>query len=159
MPLSTGRPSPGREVCDFQIDIVPVGAKTVVLNCLERRTREPPTGKTYGFAFEAWGMLSLDVQAWVTTGPSHMCVVLACMHIDVLNVYWGEQDMLNIKLIVCFEVDACLPTDNTSRPPVILILLSPTLIRLALPHQYTPSSTLSLRSTAPSSYCACFINS
>ena len=146
-------------MCDFRIDIVPVGTKTVVLNRLERRTRKPPTGKTYGFAFEARGMLSPDVRARVTTGPSHMCVVLACMHIDVLNVYWGEQDMLDIKVIVRFEVDMCLPMDDTSRPPVILILLSLTLIRLALPHQYTPSSILSLRSTAPSSYCTCFINS
>jgi hypothetical protein len=45
-----------------------------------------------------------------------MCVVLACIRIDVLNVYWGEQDMLDIKLIVRFEVDTCLPTDaNTAK--------------------------------------------
>ena len=46
-------PSPGREVRDFRIDVELVGAKTVVLNRWEGRTREPPTGKTYGFAFEA----------------------------------------------------------------------------------------------------------
>lgn len=46
-------PSPGREVRDFRIDVELVGAKTVVLNRWEGRSREPPTGKSYGFAFEA----------------------------------------------------------------------------------------------------------
>jgi hypothetical protein len=30
-----------------------VGAKTIMLNRWEGRTHEPPTGKSYGFAFEA----------------------------------------------------------------------------------------------------------
>ena len=45
-------PSEGREVRDFRIDVELIGAKTIVLSRWEGRTREPPTGKSYGFAFE-----------------------------------------------------------------------------------------------------------
>ena len=38
------------------------------------------------------------------------------MHIDVLNAI-GEQDMLDIKMIVRFEVDACLATDTKTGTP------------------------------------------
>ena len=46
-------PSEGREVRDFRIDVELIGAKTIVLTRWEGRTREPPTGKSYGFSFEA----------------------------------------------------------------------------------------------------------
>ena len=45
-------PSEGREVRDFRIDVELVGSRTIVLNRWESRTREPPTGKSFGFAFE-----------------------------------------------------------------------------------------------------------
>jgi hypothetical protein len=46
-------PSPGREVRDFRIDVELVGTKTILLTRWEGRTREPPTGRSYGFGFEA----------------------------------------------------------------------------------------------------------
>ena len=46
-------PSEGREVRDFRIDVELVGAKTIVLNRWEGSLREPPSGKSFGFAFEA----------------------------------------------------------------------------------------------------------
>jgi hypothetical protein len=30
------------------------------------------------------------------------------------NVFWGEQDMLDMKMMVRFEVDACLPTETST---------------------------------------------
>lgn len=46
-------PSEGKEVRDFRIDVELVGSKTVVLSRWEGRPRNPPTGRTFGFAFEA----------------------------------------------------------------------------------------------------------
>jgi len=45
-------PSPGREVRDFRIDVQLVGTKTLVLGRWDGRTREPPSGRSYGFGFE-----------------------------------------------------------------------------------------------------------
>jgi hypothetical protein len=89
-------PSPGREVRDFRIDVELVGAKTIVLNRWEGRSREPPTGKTYGFAFEA------------ATGRAAPGCPSSGHHRAI------TYDMLDIKLIVRFEVDACLPTDTST---------------------------------------------
>jgi len=46
-------PSEGREVCDFRIDVELVGAKTIILGRWEGRTHNIPTGRSFGFAFEA----------------------------------------------------------------------------------------------------------
>jgi hypothetical protein len=46
-------PSEGREVRDFRIDVELIGAKTIVLSRWESRKREPPTGRSFGFGFEA----------------------------------------------------------------------------------------------------------
>jgi hypothetical protein len=46
-------PSPGREVRDFRIDVNLVGTKTILMTRWEGRTREPPTGRSFGFGFEA----------------------------------------------------------------------------------------------------------
>src|SRR6266404_1747139 len=45
-------PSPGRQVRDFRIDVELVGTKTLVLGRWDGRTREPPSGRSYGFGFE-----------------------------------------------------------------------------------------------------------
>jgi hypothetical protein len=45
-------PSLGREVRDFRIDVDLLGTKTILLSRWESRLRDPPTGRTYGFAFE-----------------------------------------------------------------------------------------------------------
>ena len=110
-------PSPGREVRDFRIDVELVGAKTVVLNRWEGRTREPPTGKTYGFAFEA--ATGRAAPGCPSSGHHRAISYVRCPCVHAYRraqCYWGEQDMLDIKLIVRFEVDACLPTDaNTAK--------------------------------------------
>jgi hypothetical protein len=46
-------PSEGREVRDFRIDVELVGSKTIILSRWDGRTREPPSGRSFGFAFEA----------------------------------------------------------------------------------------------------------
>jgi hypothetical protein len=46
-------PSQGRETRKFRIDVELVGTKTIVLNRWEGRVHDPPTGKSFGIAFEA----------------------------------------------------------------------------------------------------------
>jgi len=46
-------PSEGREVRDFRIDVELVGSKTIVLGRWEDCMRQPPSGRSFGFAFEA----------------------------------------------------------------------------------------------------------
>ncbi|KAI0251097.1 hypothetical protein BJV78DRAFT_1154696 [Lactifluus subvellereus] len=98
-------PSAGREVCDFRIDVDLLGTKTILLSRWEERMRHPPTGRSFGFAFEA-----------ATTRPAPGCPrsghhraityeILERTHV----LSW--QDMLDMKMVVRFEVDACLPTD------------------------------------------------
>jgi len=88
-------PSEGREVRDFRIDVELVGAKTIMLNRWEFRDREPPTGRSYGFAFEA-----------ATSRAAPGCPISG--HHRAIT-----YDMLDLKMIVRFEVDACLPTETT----------------------------------------------
>ena len=110
-------PSEGREVRDFRIDVELVGAKTIVLNRWEGRTREPPTGRSYGFAFEA-----ATARAAPGCPPSghHRTITYVrydCMFcdFDVLTTYiLREQDMLDMKMVVRFEVDACLPAGTST---------------------------------------------
>ncbi|KAF8490623.1 hypothetical protein F5888DRAFT_1097862 [Russula emetica] len=87
-------PSEGREVRDFRIDVELVGAKTMVLNRWEGRTREPPIGKSYGFSFEA--AIARAAPGCPSSGH-HRTIT---------------YDMLDMKLMVRFEVDACLPTET-----------------------------------------------
>jgi len=88
-------PSEGREVRDFPIEVELVGAKTIVVSCWEGRTREPPTGKIYGFAFEAAtacaapGCPSSGHHQTITHMRYH------CMYCD-------------------FEVNACPPTETST---------------------------------------------
>jgi hypothetical protein len=89
-------PSPGREVRDFRIDVQLVGTKTLVLGRWEGRSREPPTGRTYGIGFEN-----------ATTRPAPGCP--SSGHERVIT-----YDMLNMKMVVRFGVDACLPGPDSS---------------------------------------------
>ncbi|KAI0246423.1 hypothetical protein BJV78DRAFT_1356176 [Lactifluus subvellereus] len=89
-------PSAGREVRDFRIDADLIGTKTVLLSRWEDRnhwTDYPPTGRSFGFAFEA-----------ATTRPAPGCPSSG-YHRAI------TYDMHDMKMIVRFEVDACLPTD------------------------------------------------
>jgi len=88
-------PSEGREVRDFRIDVELVGLRTIILNRWDGRTREPPSGRSFGFAFEA-----------DTSRAAPGCPISG--HHRAIT-----YDMLDMKMIVRFEVDSCLPTDKS----------------------------------------------
>ncbi|KAI0292832.1 hypothetical protein B0F90DRAFT_1644649 [Multifurca ochricompacta] len=89
-------PSAGREVRDFRIDVELVGTKTVLLSRWEGQTRDPPSGRSFGFAFEA--AMTRAAPGCPTSGH-HRAIT---------------YDMLDMKMVVRFEVDACLPTDAST---------------------------------------------
>ena len=115
-------PSPGKEVRDFRIEIQLVGTKTLVLGRWEGRTREPSTGRTYGFGFE-------DATTRAAPGcprSGHHRAITYVRHHGISfffgrsgsNVpFFSRQDMLDMKMVVRFEVDACLPTSASSSVP------------------------------------------
>ncbi|KAH9971999.1 hypothetical protein BGW80DRAFT_1317515 [Lactifluus volemus] len=86
--------APGKEVRDFRIDVELVGTKTVILNRWESRTHEPFNGRNFGIGFEQ-----------AMTRPAPGCPRSG--HHRVIT-----YDMHDLKMIVRFEVDACLPTTN-----------------------------------------------
>jgi hypothetical protein len=57
-----------------------------------------------------WRAVRRDLRARATFKLSHTCVTIVCKHIDVLDIYWGEQDVLDMKMVVLSEIDACVPT-------------------------------------------------
>lgn len=92
-------PSPGKEVRDFRINVQLVGTKTLVLGRWEGRSREPPTGRSFGFGFED-----------ATTRAAPGCPRSG--HHRTIT-----YDMLDLKMVVRFEVDACLSTSTKSSAP------------------------------------------
>jgi len=88
-------PEEGEEVRSFRIDVELVGSKTIVLNRWEPRAREPSRQGTFGFGFEA-----------ATSCAAPGCPISG--HHRTIT-----YDMLDMKMIVRFEVDACLATKTT----------------------------------------------
>ncbi|KAI0255085.1 hypothetical protein BJV78DRAFT_1386971 [Lactifluus subvellereus] len=86
-------PSAGRKVYDFRIEVDLIGTKTILLSRWEHRSCEPPTGRIFGFAFED-----------AMTCPAPGCP--SAGHHRAIT-----YDMLYLKMIVQFVVDACLPMD------------------------------------------------
>jgi hypothetical protein len=87
-------PSGGREVRDFRIDVELVGAKTIVFNRWEGRTREPPTGKSYGFTFEA---ATARAAPGCPGSGHHRTITYVCYHcmicdIDVLLTFFSGEN-------------------------------------------------------------------
>jgi hypothetical protein len=126
-------PSPDREVRDFRIDVQLVGTKTLVLGRWEGRTREPPTGRTYGFGFEE-----------ATTRAAPGCPPSG--HHRAIT-----YDMLDIKMVVRFEVDACLPSAGSGVPKKTAASvddLADALGGMAIKHR---TSTTKTASSSPSS--------
>ncbi|KAH9175674.1 hypothetical protein EDB89DRAFT_1903787 [Lactarius sanguifluus] len=126
-------PSPGREVRDFRIDIQLVGTKTLMLGRWEGRSREPPSGRTYGFGFE-----DATTRAAPGCPPSghHRAIT---------------YDMLGVKMVVRFEVDACLPTATSSVPkttPASVDDLADALGGMNIKHR-TPATTKTTSSSSP----------
>ncbi|KAF9452960.1 hypothetical protein P691DRAFT_802815 [Macrolepiota fuliginosa MF-IS2] len=89
----------GGQVKDFRIDTQLAGSKTVLLNRWERRTREQFSGRTYGLNFEK-----------ASTTPATGCNETSGHHRIV------RYDFNGLKMVVRFEVDACMPPPRKPRP-------------------------------------------
>ncbi|KIM43046.1 hypothetical protein M413DRAFT_443856 [Hebeloma cylindrosporum] len=77
---------------DFRIDLQMAGEKTVLMNRWEKRSREVFSGKTFGFSFEK-----------ASTEPAPGCKYSTGHHRIV------TYDLNGLKMVVRFEVDACIP--------------------------------------------------
>jgi len=88
-------PSPGRELFDFRIDVQLVGTKTLVLSRWESPRSEVPTNR-FGHAFET---AMTHAAPGCPSSGHHRAIT---------------YDMLNMKMIVRFRVDACLPSLDSS---------------------------------------------
>ncbi|PPQ72852.1 hypothetical protein CVT24_001180 [Panaeolus cyanescens] len=77
---------------NFRIDLQLAGNKTVLMNRWSELYQEPFSGRTYGFSFE---------KASTTPGPG--CKSSTGHHRIV------TYDLNGLKMVVRFEVDACLP--------------------------------------------------
>ncbi|KAF4617348.1 hypothetical protein D9613_005790 [Agrocybe pediades] len=77
---------------DFRIDLQLAGKKTILMNRWEGRKREYFTGRTYGFSFEK-----------ASTEPAPGCKESTGHHRII------TYDLNGLKMVVRFEVDACIP--------------------------------------------------
>jgi len=107
-------PSRGQRVCDFRIDVELVGSKTIVLSRWDDGPRELPSGRNFGFAFEA--AMCRAAPGCPISDHHRIITYVRChshAHRKLERVYdsWGGQDMVDMKMVVHFEVDACLPTE------------------------------------------------
>ncbi|KDR82523.1 hypothetical protein GALMADRAFT_58125 [Galerina marginata CBS 339.88] len=82
----------GNNVRDFRIDLQLVGEKTVLMNRWEKRNMEVFSGRTFGFSFEK-----------ASTSPAPGCKDSTGHHRIV------TYDLNGLKMVVRFEVDACIP--------------------------------------------------
>jgi len=90
------------------------GNKTVLLNRWDKRYREQASGYTYGYSFENH-----------TTKPASGCESSTGHHRII------TYDLGGFKMVVRFEVDACIPTQpgrTTKRVPVASSSSSPTTV-------------------------------
>lgn len=83
---------------DFRMDLELAGNKTVLINRWEARTRELYSGRTYGYNFEK---ASTDPAPGCAKGTGHHRIV--------------SYDLNGLKMVVRFEVDACLPPTRTRK--------------------------------------------
>ncbi|KAK0244586.1 hypothetical protein EDD85DRAFT_876195 [Armillaria nabsnona] len=99
---------------EFRIDMQLSGKKTVLLNRWDKRYREQASGYTYGYSFENH-----------TTKPASGCESSTGHHRII------TYDLGGFKMVVRFEVDACMPTKpghTTKRIPVASSSSSPTTV-------------------------------
>ncbi|ETW82297.1 hypothetical protein HETIRDRAFT_46393 [Heterobasidion irregulare TC 32-1] len=90
------------DVWDFRIDMELAGKQTVLFNRWDARTREIMPGYTYGFNFEK--AMTVAVPGCEKGTGHHRIVKYARAH-----------DFCGLKLVVRFEVDACLPSATPKR--------------------------------------------
>lgn len=99
---------------EFRIDTQLSGKKTVLLNRWDKRYREQASGYTFGYSFENH-----------TTKPASGCESSTGHHRII------SYDLGGFKMVVRFEVDACIPTKPigvTKRVPVTSSSSSPTTV-------------------------------
>ena len=104
------------DVKEFRIDMELAGKQTVLLNRWEARTREIMPGYTYGFNFEK--AMTAAVPGCEKATSHHRIVKYACAHFSWSQDVYGLpplQDFCGLKLVVRFEVDACLPPATPKR--------------------------------------------
>lgn len=99
---------------DFRIDVELVGSKTIFLSRWDDGPRELPSGRNFGFAFEA--AMCRAAPGCPISDHHRVITYVRCYshaHRKFERAYnsWGGQDMLDMKMVVHFEVDACLPTE------------------------------------------------
>ncbi|KJA23285.1 hypothetical protein HYPSUDRAFT_40104 [Hypholoma sublateritium FD-334 SS-4] len=82
----------GEDVRDFRLDLQLAGEHTVLVNRWEKRNREVFNGRTFGFSFEK-----------ASTVPAPGCKESTGHHRIV------TYDLNGLKMVVRFEVDACIP--------------------------------------------------
>jgi len=82
----------GQDVRDFRIDLQLAGEKTILCNRWEKRNRETFNGRTFGFSFEK---ASTEAAPGCRGSTGHHRIV--------------TYDLNGLKMVVRFEVDACIP--------------------------------------------------
>lgn len=95
--------TPGKPARDFRIDTQLAGEKTVLFNRWEKSNRDEPgsasRNPSYGFNFER---ASTTPALGCKDGTGHHRIV--------------TYDFDGLKMVVRFEVDACLPSNTNSKP-------------------------------------------
>ncbi|KAK0201488.1 hypothetical protein DFS33DRAFT_990891 [Desarmillaria ectypa] len=94
---------------EFRIDMQLAGKKTVLLNRWDKRYREQASGYTFGYNFETH-----------TTKPASGCESSTGHHRII------TYDLGGFKMVVRFEVDACVSGGDTKRAPTMSSSSSPT---------------------------------
>ncbi|KAK0460030.1 uncharacterized protein EV420DRAFT_1534598 [Desarmillaria tabescens] len=85
---------------EFRIDMQLAGKKTVLFNRWDKRYREQASGYTFGYNFETH-----------TTKPANGCESSTGHHRII------TYDLGGFKMVVRFEVDACVSGSDTKRAP------------------------------------------
>jgi hypothetical protein len=107
----------GGQVKDFRIDVQLAGRKTVLLNRWEKRTREPLSGRTYGFSFEKAS--TVQAAGCKESSGHHRIISYVrefCEGRHVQEFNHPFQDFNGLKMVVRYEVDACMPQPRSIRP-------------------------------------------
>jgi hypothetical protein len=152
-------PSPGREVRDFRIDVQLVGSKTIVLRRWEGalyNRPHPAIGRTFGFAFEA--ATSRAAPGCPQSGHHRAIAYVRCRYMtdkrpsERAHLFSsGKQDMVDMKMVVRFEVDACLASEATKAPAPAVDDLADALGNLSLQTSALAQKTTSSSSSSSSS--------
>ncbi|KAG7444159.1 uncharacterized protein BT62DRAFT_981780 [Guyanagaster necrorhizus] len=90
-----------RSMKEFRIDMQLAGKKTVLLNRWDKRYKEQASGYSYGYGFEDH-----------TTSPAIGCESSSGHHRII------TYDLGGFKMVVRFEVDACISVKPGARAPV-----------------------------------------